>query len=70
MTSARNWLKTEISSWHNFKIINLATERERQRAQIKQPAWPMVELQIGHRKSRLVLSARFSFVNGRSRSVA
>ena len=30
----------------------------RRRAQIKQLAWPMVEGQIGHRKSSLVLSAR------------
>ena len=37
-------------------------------AQIKQLAWPMTERQIGHRKSSLVLSARFSCVKWRSRS--
>ena len=42
----------------------------RRRAQIKQLAWPIAERQIGHRKSRLVLSARFPVVNWRSRSVA
>ena len=41
-----------------------------ERAQIKQLAWPMVERQIGHRKSSLVLSARFPVVNWRSRPVA
>ena len=52
---------------------DLATERERQlttaRA-IKQLALPMAERQIGHRKSRFVLSARFAVVNWRSRPVA
>ena len=42
----------------------------RRRAQIKQLAWPMAEWQIGHRKSSLVLSARFPVVKWRSRSVA
>ena len=42
----------------------------RRRAQIKQLAWPMAERQIGHRKSCLVLSARFPVVNWRSRPVA
>ena len=52
---------------------DLATERERQlrrRAQIKQLEWPIAERQIEHRKSRLVLSARFPVVDWRSRSVA
>ena len=51
----------------------LATEKKvnwRMHAQIKQLAWPMVERQIGHRKSSLVLSARFPFVKWRSRAVA
>ena len=39
-------------------------------AQIKQLAWPMAERQKGHRKSSLVLSARFPVVKWRSRSVA
>ena len=39
-------------------------------AQIKQLAWPVAERQIGHRKSSLVLSARFPVVKWRSRSVA
>ena len=42
----------------------------RRRAQIKQLAWPMAERQIGHRKSSLVLSARFPVVNWRFRPVA
>ena len=42
----------------------------RRRTQIKQLAWPMAEWQIGHRKSSLVLSARFPVVKWRSRSVA
>ena len=42
----------------------------RLRAQIKQLAWPMAERQIGHRKSCLVLSARFPVVNWRSSPVA
>ena len=42
----------------------------RWRAQIKQLAWPMAERQIEHRKSCLVLSARFPVVNWRSRPVA
>ena len=33
-------------------------------------AWPIAERQIGHRKSSLVLSARFHVVKWRSRSVA
>ena len=33
-------------------------------------AWPMAERQIGHRKSSLVLFARFPVVKWRSRSVA
>ena len=33
-------------------------------------AWPMAERQIEHRKSCLVLSARFPVVNWRSRRVA
>ena len=37
---------------------------------IKQLAWSMAERQIGHRKSRLVLPARFPVVNWRSCSVA
>ena len=41
----------------------------RRRAQIKQLAWPMVEQQIEHRKSCLVLSAPFPVVNWRSRPV-
>ena len=40
------------------------------RAEIEQLPWPMGEWQIGNRKSRLVLSARFPVVNRRSRSVA
>ena len=40
------------------------------RAQIKQLAWPMAQRQIGHRKSSLVLTARFPVVKWRSRSVA
>ena len=39
-------------------------------ALMKEMTWPMAERQIGYRKSRLVLSARFSVVNRRSRSVA
>ena len=42
----------------------------RRSAQIKQQAWPMAERQIGHRKSSLVLYARFPVVKWRSRSVA
>ena len=38
----------------------------RGRAQIKQLAWAMVEMQIGHLKSRLVFSARFPVINWRS----
>ena len=41
----------------------------RRRTQIKQLACPMAEWQIGHRKSSLVLSARFPVVKWRSRSV-
>ena len=37
------------------------------RAKIKQLAWPMAEQQIGHRKSCLVLSARFPVVSRSSR---
>ena len=40
------------------------------RTHIKQLAWPMAERQIGHRKSCLVLSARFPVANWRSRPVA
>ena len=52
---------------------DLAIERERQLttvAQIKQLEWPIAERQIEHRKSRLVLSARFPVVDWRSRSFA
>ena len=42
----------------------------RRRAQIKQLAWPMAELQIGHRKSCLVFSVCFPVVNWRSRTDA
>ena len=42
----------------------------RRHAQIKQLAWPMTERQTGNRKSCLVLSARFSVINWRSRPVA
>ena len=42
----------------------------RRRAQFKQLAWPMAERQIEHRKSCLVLSARFPVVNWPSRPVA
>ena len=38
--------------------------------EIKQLAWPMAERQIEHRKSCLVLSARFPVVNWRSSPVA
>ena len=38
-------------------------------ALIKQLAWPITERQIGHRKSCLVLSARFPVVNWRCRPV-
>ena len=42
----------------------------RGRAEIKQLAWAMAEMQIWHRKSRLVFSARFPVINWRSRSDA
>ena len=53
-------------------IINpskLSNYSWRRRAQIKQLAWHMVERQIEHGKSGLVLSARFPVVNWRSRPV-
>ena len=55
-----------------FFKVDLATEREQQLTTVRglTKAWPMVERQIGHRKSRLVLSARFPAVTWRSRSVA
>ena len=42
----------------------------RGRAQIKQLAWAMAEIQIGHRESRLVFSVSFPVINWRSRSDA
>ena len=58
---------------HKKQLADLATEQNvswRLRAQIKKLGWPMTERQIGHRKSSLVLSARFPVVKWRSRSVA
>ena len=56
-----------VSSLH---LLDGNTVSWRRRAQIKQLVWPMEEQQIEHRKSRLVLSARFPALNWRFRSVA
>ena len=84
-SSSLAWSQVILISWafytrtatngHLPIIIRLIYQQNgnvswRRRAQIKQLAWPMAERQIGHRKSSLVIFARFSVVKRRSRSVA
>ena len=68
-----HWSGLQGKVYWLFYYADLATERERQLTTvhaIKQLAWPMVERQIGYRKSSLFLSAHFPVVKWRSRSVA
>ena len=60
-------VSSKILGWFSSRTGNVSWRR---RAKIKQLAWPMAERQIEHRKSCLVLSARFPAVNWRSRPVA
>ena len=72
-TQAAGECVTDVFTTFWSLLSDLATERNvswRRRAQIKQLGWPMTVRQIGHRKSSLVLSARFPVVKWRSRSVA
>ena len=72
-TQAAGECVTDVFTTFWRLLSDLATERNvswRRRAQIKQLGWPMPVRQIGHRKSSLVLSARFPVVKWRSRSVA
>ena len=69
LTATLGWFSTSYGYFHYVKQQNRNVSWRR-RAQIKQLAWPMAERQIGQRKSRLVLSARFPVVNWRSRPVA
>ena len=72
-TQAAGECVTDVFTTFWSLLSDLATERNvswRRRVQIKQLAWPMTVRQIGHRKSSLVLSARFPVVKWRSRSVA
>ena len=72
-TQAAGECVTDVFTTFWSLLSDLATERNvswRGRVQIKQLGWPMTVRQIGHRKSSLVLSARFPVVKWRSRSVA
>ena len=71
LNSALN--NSALNILRRFQSADAATERQnenvswRRRVQIKQLAWSMAELQIGHRKSCLVLSWRFPALIWRSR---
>ena len=67
LSEAEYW--PDLLGWFSNRMQN-GNVSWRRRAQIKQLAWPMVERQIGDRKSSLVLSARFPVAKWRSRSVA
>ena len=62
--------ETSESSHRNIRMIlqQNGSVSWRLRSQMKQLAWPMAEWQIEHRKSSLVLSARFLIVKWPSRS--
>ena len=70
--SCRHVLKSPFSDrWKSgLRCSNKTGTSVDDGALIKQLAWPMAERQIGYWKLRVVLSARFFFVNRRSRAVA